>query len=154
MYNSIQATECCKAKLQIGAIPNPSACWRQFTRMKLQAERPQGQNAITAYGPGFVTINGQTHHSSLIVGHDRLVPDWPVKSIEDLTAKHLAGLDRDCDVILLGTGVKQRFPQREILLAMLRKRIGVEVMDSAAACRTYNILLAEGRAVVAALIIE
>ena len=122
--------------------------------MKLQTERPQGQNAITAYGPGFVTINAQIYRHSLIVGHDRLLLDWPVAKLDDLTSEHLAGLDHNCDVILLGTGAKQRFPQRAILQPLLAKRIGVEVMDTAAACRTYNVLLAEGRAVVAALIIE
>lgn len=122
--------------------------------MKLQAERPQGHNAITAYGPGFVTINGQTYQRSLIVGHDRLQPDWPVTKLEDLAAEHLSRLDQGCDVILLGTGSRQRFPDRAILRPFLAKRIGVDIMDTAAACRTYNILLAEGRAVVAALIIE
>ena len=122
--------------------------------MKLQAERPQGQNAITAYGPGFVTINAQTYRHSLIVGHDRLLPDWPITDIADLTSEHLVNLNQNCDVILLGTGAKQRFPQRPVLQPLQAKRIGVEVMDTAAACRTYNVLLAEGRAVVAALIIE
>ena len=122
--------------------------------MKLQAERPQGNNAITAYGAGFVTINGQRHEHSLIVGHDRLQQNWPVKSIDDLSSEHLTGLDQGCDVVLMGTGARQKFPQRSILRPLLDKRIGVEIMDTAAACRTYNILLAEGRAVVAALIIE
>jgi uncharacterized protein len=122
--------------------------------MKLQTEQPQGLNAITAYGPGFVTINGQTHHNSLIVGHDRLILDWPVATLDSLTSEHFDGLNKGCDVILLGTGTKQRFPQRSILRPLIEKRIGVEVMDTAAACRTYNVLIAEGRAVVAALIIE
>ncbi len=122
--------------------------------MKLQAERPQGQNAITAYGPGFVTINAQTYKHSLIVGHDRPPADWPPDSIETLCSEHLSGLERSCDVVLLGTGARQRFPLRPLLRPLLEKRIGVEVMDTAAACRTYNVLLAEGRAVVAALIIE
>ena len=122
--------------------------------MKLQAERPQGSNAITAYGTGFVTINGQTFRNSVIVGHDRLHVDWPVTNIESLTSENFLGLDKGCDVILLGTGSKQRFPDRAILRPMTAKRIGVEVMDTAAACRTYNVLLAEGRAVIAALIIE
>lgn len=122
--------------------------------MKLQAQKPQGQNAISSYGPGFVTINGHTYRHSLVVGHDRLIADWPVAKAEDLSSEHLVGLDRGCDVILLGTGARQCFPQRAVLKPMLAKRIGVEVMDTAAACRTYNILLAEGRAVVAALIVE
>jgi len=121
--------------------------------MKLNAEHPQGLNAITAYGPGFVVINGQMHERSLIVGHDHLPTDWPVARLDDLTSEHLAGLEQNCDVILLGTGARQRFPAPSILRPLLEKRIGVEVMDTEAACRTYNILLSEGRAVVAALII-
>jgi uncharacterized protein len=122
--------------------------------MKLNAERPQGHNTITAYGPGFVTINGQSYSHSLVVGHDRAPTAWPVASIDLLRSEHLAGLEQNCDVILLGTGTRQRFPDRTILHPMLKKLIGIEVMDTAAACRTYNVLLAEGRAVVAALIVE
>ncbi|MFY9327571.1 MAG: Mth938-like domain-containing protein [Georgfuchsia sp.] len=122
--------------------------------MKLQAERPQGQNAITAYGPGSVTINEQIYLCSLIVSHDRLLPDWPVAKLEDLTSEHLLEIYQGYDVILLGTGSRQRFPHRSILHPLFEKRIGIEVMDTAAACRTYNLLLTEGRAVVAALIIE
>lgn len=123
-------------------------------RMKLDAERPQGHNAITAYGAGFVTINGLDYRRSLTVGHDRLPAEWPVSRIEDLSREHLAGFEQGCDVVLLGTGLRQRFPERSLLRPLLEKRIGVEIMDTAAACRTYNVLLAEGRAVVAALIIE
>ncbi len=122
--------------------------------MKIQAERPQGQNVVTAYGPGFVTINAQTHHDSLIIGHDRVLLHWPVKSVSELNVTDLSGLEKNCDVILLGTGLRQVFPPRAILTSLMRDRIGIEVMDTAAACRTYNILLAEGRAVIAALIIE
>ena len=126
----------------------------QPTRMKLQAERPLGQYAITAYGLGFVTIGAATYRRSLVVGHDRLDTDWPVCRIEQLTSDHLIALAGAGDVILLGTGVKQKFPQPSVMRPLFVKRIGVEVMDTAAACRTYNVLLAEGRAVVAALIIE
>lgn len=122
--------------------------------MKLQAERPLGQYAITAYGQGFVTVNAQTYHNSLIVGHDRLQAEWQVQSIDELNSDHLLALVGTGDVILLGTGTRQKFPQRSILRPLLVKRIGVEIMDTSAACRTYNVLLAEGRAVVAALIVE
>lgn len=122
--------------------------------MKLQAERPQGRNAITSYGAGVVTINSESHHASLVVAHDRAPVAWPVRSIDDLKSEHLQGLDTNADVVLLGTGTRQRFPPPSVLRPLIDKRIGVEVMDTAAACRTYNVLLAEGRAVVAALIIE
>lgn len=122
--------------------------------MKLQAERPQGEYAITAYGSGFVSVNGTRYGASLIVGHNRLILNWPLSHLDELVPEHLAGLDEGCDVLLLGTGIQQRFPPRGVLRALTDKRIGVDVMDTAAACRTYNVLLAEGRAVVAALIVE
>lgn len=122
--------------------------------MKLQAERPQGRNAITSYGPGVVTINGEAHHASLLVAHDRAPIAWPVPTIDELKSEHLHGLETNADVVLLGTGARQRFPSPDVLRPLIDKRIGVEVMDTAAACRTYNVLLAEGRAVAAALIIE
>ena len=123
-------------------------------QMKIQAERAQGHNAVSAYGAGFVTINGETYRRSLVVGHDRLEPGSRWADVAALHSGDLLALARNCDVILLGTGRQQRFPPRSVLLPLLKQRLGVEVMDTAAACRTYNVLLAEGRAVVAALIIE
>lgn len=122
--------------------------------MKFQVESPQGHHAITSYGPGYVIVSGQIYHGSLVVGHDRLEATWPVTSIDMLAPEHLEGFSRNCDVLLLGTGKRQRFPDRRLLKPLLEKHVGVEVMDTSAACRTYNLLLAEGRAVVAALIVE
>ena len=123
--------------------------------MKLHADTYSGQNTVTAYGSGFVAINGRRYERSLVVTPDSLDPEWPASTLDELRAEHLAPLAASgCDVVLLGTGARQRFPSPAILRPMIEARIGVEVMDTAAACRTYNVLMAEGRKVVAVLIVE
>jgi uncharacterized protein len=123
--------------------------------MKLHADSHAGQNAVTAYGPGFVAVNGKRYEHSLIVAPDHLNLAWPPTSVGELCANHLIDLAAaQCDVVLLGTGARQRFPASAVLKPMIDARIGIEVMDTAAACRTYNVLMAEGRKVVAALIVE
>lgn len=122
--------------------------------MKLHLARIDGQNAFTGYGKGYVLVNGSRHERSLIVLARRLVEDWGVARIEDLADADmgmLAGLE--VEVLLLGTGQSLRFPPPRLLQPLAAARIGVEVMDTPAACRTYNILLAEGRNVAAALML-
>ena len=128
---------------------------RRFLFMKLHADIHSGQNTVTAYGSGFVAINGRRYERSLIVTPDSLDPEWPPTRLDDLKAEHLTALAASiCDVVLLGTGARQRFPSPATLKPMIDAGIGVEVMDTAAACRTYNVLMAEGRKVVALLIVE
>ena len=123
--------------------------------MKLHADIHSGQNTVTARGPGFVAINGRRYEHSLVVTPDSLDPELPAATLGELRAEHLVPLAASgCDVMLLGTGARQRFPSPAILRPMIDARIGVEVMDTAAACRTYNLLMAEGRKVVAVLIVE
>ena len=123
--------------------------------MKLHPDTPSGQNTITACGTGFIAVNGRRHQHSLVVAPDRLDPQWPVSALDQLHAGDLADLaGGECDVLLLGTGARQHFPAPEVMRALFQARIGVEVMDTPAACRTYNILMAEGRRVVAALILD
>lgn len=122
--------------------------------MKLHLARIDGQNAFTGYGAGYVLVNGNRHERSLIVLAGRLVENWGVARIEDLADADvgvLAGLG--VEILLLGTGQSLRFPPPRLLQPLAVARIGVEVMDTPAACRTYNILLAEGRNVAAALIL-
>jgi len=89
---------------------------------------------------------------SLILTGQQLITDWEPNRLDELTAAHLdAVLNLEPELILLGTGARQQFPAMDIMLPLHRARIGVEVMDTAAACRTFNILVAEGRHVVAAL---
>ncbi len=122
--------------------------------MKLHLDPATAKNAITGYGEGYVMVNGQRFERSLVVLPDRILLDWPPNRFDDLAPEHLAalvGLDRE--IILLGTGARLRFPRPEIMQSLTRSGVGVEVMDVQAACRTYNILLAEDRRVAAALLI-
>ena len=120
--------------------------------MKLHASAPGGVNTISAYGEDYVVVNGQRRDSSVIVLRDRVV-DWPAASFERLTAENFGFLqDLEVDIVLLGTGPRQRFPHPRLTAALMRAGIGVEVMDTQAACRTYNILVAEERRVAAALL--
>ena len=115
---------------------------------------PEGRNAFTAYGPGYVEVNGKRYTSSLVVSGDRLIADWPADSVGALKADHLAAIVQlSPEIVLVGTGAAFTFPEPGVLAPLHAARIGVEVMDTSAACRTYNILLGEGRNVVAALIV-
>lgn len=110
---------------------------------------------MTAYGPGQVSIDGRPYARSLLLLPDRIDTGWGPDAFAALSAEHLAALlSLSCDVILLGTGMRQRFPARALLRPLLEAGRGIEVMDTPAACRTYNILVAEGRHPAAALIVE
>ena len=122
--------------------------------MKLHLATSAGQNAITAYGEGYVTINQTRHEKSLVVTPNRLYTGWNASGFDTLTPEQIAELvPLDSEIVLLGTGDKLRFPRPEILRPLMEARIGFEVMDVRAACRTYNILMAEGRKVAAALLL-
>ena len=122
--------------------------------MKFQLSRAEGSNRITSVGEGFVTVNGVRYDGSLIVMSDRIVPDWPVASFAALAPEHLTALlDTKPEVVLLGTGQRLRFPPAPVLRPLIESGVGYEIMDTGAACRTYGILVAEGRRVVAALIV-
>lgn len=121
--------------------------------MKLHAQNSAGRNMITAHGPDHVTVNGTAVRTSLVVTADALIAPWRPASFDDLQPadlEALAGLG--CEVLLLGTGSRQRFPQPAILRPLIERGIGVEVMNNGAACRTFNILVAEGRTVAAAIL--
>ena len=122
--------------------------------MKLHADTPTALNTVTAYGPGFIEINKIRHTSAVLLTPER-VELWTVESFEALAETDFEHL-RDCqpEVALLGTGSRQRFPHPRLYRAMSNARIGLEVMTTPAACRTYNILMAEGRKVAAALLPE
>jgi uncharacterized protein len=123
--------------------------------MKLHTPVTAGLLAITAYDAGHVAVNGRPLKRSFLLTPHRLIEDWPPLSFDSLTADDLAAVaELACPIVLLGTGSRQRFPAPSLLRDLAARRIGVEVMDSHAACRTYNILMAEGREVAAAVIIE
>jgi uncharacterized protein len=123
--------------------------------MKLISTVEAGTHAVTAYGAGYVAVNGRRLEQSFILTSTQLFEEWKVRSIDDIGK---LGLDElatlNCDIVILGTGTAQHFPAPKLLQPLLARRIGVEVMDNFAACRTYNILLAEGRAVALAVIME
>lgn len=122
--------------------------------MKIEREQAQGRNLFTGYGEGYVEVNRARHTTSLVVTGERLVTDWPLARVDDLAADHLAAIvELAPEIVLLGTGRTFTFPDPARLAPLYKAGIGVEVMDTAAACRTYNILLGEGRNVLAALVV-
>ena len=122
--------------------------------MKLHQARAEGRNLFTGYGPGYVSINGTPRHASTVVLGDRIL-DWEVDAFAGLTEAvfgRLAALP--VEIVLLGTGASLRFPHPRLTQPLRDAGIGLEVMDTSAACRTYNILLGEDRRVAAAVLIE
>ena len=122
--------------------------------MKLHQAVAGSANVFTAYGERYVAVNGARRETSAIVLADRVL-DWPVERFDALRAEDFAVFATlGIDILLLGTGAKQRFPHPRLTAALAKAGIGVEVMDLQAACRTYNILVAEERKVAAALLFE
>ena len=122
--------------------------------MKLHSSLPSGVNTITGYGEGYVTVNSERRTSSVVVLPDR-VETWSASRFDALTAEDFRFLkDLGAEIVLLGTGARQRFPHPRLTAELAKAGIGLEVMDLQAACRTYNILVAEERKVAAALLIE
>lgn len=119
--------------------------------MKLHAENTN-LNAVTGYGNGWIEVNGERHEHALVLMPEGPVQRWDVAEFASLATEHFEGLlALRPELVLFGSGERQRFPHPRLTAALARERIGVEVMDTLAACRTYNILAAEGRRVVAAL---
>ncbi|MCC6209827.1 MAG: hypothetical protein IT513_02170 [Burkholderiales bacterium] len=124
--------------------------------MKLHAAAPSALNRFSGYGEDFVMINGRRHAASeanaLIVMPERILP-WSAAAFDALTeADFEVFLGLGLEVLLLGTGARQRFPHPRLTRALAERRVGLETMDLRAACRTYNILMAEERRVAAALL--
>ncbi|GAD24296.1 Mth938-like domain-containing protein [Acidovorax sp. MR-S7] len=122
--------------------------------MKFQPDRSDVQT-ITAYGPGWIGIDADKVTASVVVGSHGQRIDWHCDRFEDLTPAHFAQLaELDAEVVIFGSGARNRFPPAAWLQPLMARRIGLETMDTQAACRTYNILAGEGRNVVAALLLE
>ncbi len=121
--------------------------------MKIHLESAVGQNLIRAYAPGRITINEQVYTRSLIVTPQQIIVDWPPVTFADLLAGHFEALAAlQPEVIVLGTGRRLQFPAPRLIRSLVEAKIGLEVMDTGAACRTYNILMSDGRRVAAALL--
>lgn len=122
--------------------------------MKLQPDRMDAP-VISGYGKGWVAVMGERINSSLVLGSRGERQAWPCQSFEGLDAQHFDMLAAMApELVLFGSGEKIRFPKPAWLQALVHKRIGLETMDTPAACRTYNILAGEGRHVVVALLLE
>ena len=133
-----------------GAACNPSCP----SAMKLHSTETKQYQTVTAYDEDGVELNAIRFTNSLLVLPESEPVPWPVERFEALTTEHFAQIDATApDVVILGTGERQRFVHPRLTTALTARRIGVECMDNQAACRTYNILMAEGRKVALALII-
>jgi uncharacterized protein len=121
--------------------------------LKLHLANISGVNLFTGYGEGYVMVNKQRYEQNLVVLRDRLLTSWPPAGFDDLAAEHFVLIaELEPEIVLLGTGNRLRFPRPELTRALVEARIGLEVMDFQAACRTYNFLAAEERKVAAALL--
>ena len=122
--------------------------------MKLQLAGPSARNTISGYGNGYVAVNGVRHETNLILLPDRILP-WSAQDFTSLAAADFEELARlELEVVLLGTGATLRFPPPHVTRPLVEAKIGLEVMDVQAACRTYNILESEERRVAAALLLR
>jgi uncharacterized protein len=123
--------------------------------MKLQADRLEGLNAIARHGPDGVIVNGAEYRTNVVVPWRGDVREWAAGGFAGLSEADFDALAAlGPEVVIFGSGPRIRFPKPALTRALTARRIGVETMDTAAACRTYNVLLAEGRSVVAALVFE
>jgi uncharacterized protein len=122
--------------------------------MKLHLATAGGQNHFTGYGPGYVAINNVRHQTPIVVTGDSIT-GWAIGGFEELGEVHIEPLlALKPEILILGTGATLRFPRPELSRLATAAGVGFEVMDSKAACRTYNILIAEGRKVLAAILVD
>jgi uncharacterized protein len=123
--------------------------------VKIQPDRLDGVNAINRYETGHVWVNAQVHVTSVLVPWRGDVQTWPVGQLGELGAGHFEQvLGLKPELVIFGSGERLRFVSPAFMRPLIERGIGVETMDTAAACRTYNVLAAEGRSVVAALLLE
>lgn len=123
--------------------------------MKIQPDRLEGVNAIHRHETGRVWVNAQPHEGSVLVPWQGQVRVWPVTQLQQLAPTHFEQvLELSPELVVFGSGAHLRFVSPALWRSLANRGIGMETMDTAAACRTYNVLASEGRRVVAALLIE
>ena len=121
--------------------------------MKFTQQRPEGINLIRRYGADFISLGGDEIRESCIVTAGTLAP-WTPRSVEELTAEHLLLLfEQRPEVVVLSTGARQVFPRAALRAEFATRKIGLEVMEIGAACRTYNVLVGEERRALAAILL-
>ncbi|MDF3055304.1 MAG: hypothetical protein K0Q74_1211 [Gammaproteobacteria bacterium] len=122
--------------------------------MQLSEDQTPGSYLVKQYVPGEIRINDQCYIQSIIISPHEIFP-WDIDTYESIENNSLkAILNLNPDIVILGTGATQHFLNPKITAVLLERKIGVEVMDTHAACRTYNLLASEGRNVVAGLVIR
>jgi uncharacterized protein len=122
--------------------------------MKVSLDTGTASHLIKAYGAGSIQINETVYERDLIVMPESIEPEWASAPVDELTPAHFAAVhDYAPEILLLGTGRAQRFPPARLMAELGRQGMGLEVMDTAAACRTYNVLMSEDRRVAAALML-
>jgi uncharacterized protein len=123
--------------------------------LKIQPDRLDGVNAINRHETARVWVNAQPHEGSVLVPWRGPVQGWPVQALQQLSRLHFEQvLALAPELVIFGSGTRLRFVSPALSSVLMQRGIGMETMDTAAACRTYNVLAAEGRSVVAALLIE
>ncbi len=121
--------------------------------MKFSIEDGDSNFIIRAYEQGRIVVNNESFTRSFVVTQQTLIRDWSPQTFDDIQPEHVHQLtESKPEIVLLGTGSQIQFPELALQAIIMEQGIGLEVMDTAAACRTYNILSAEGRNVTAALI--
>jgi len=121
--------------------------------MRFDLDMGEDGNPIRGFEPGQIKVNHKIYSENLIIS-PRLIQSWPINSIKTLKEADLSPItDLNPDVVLIGTGHKLVFPEQKYFKSFYEKNIGFEIMDTSAACRTYNVIMAEGRHVVAAVIV-
>ncbi len=122
--------------------------------MKLHADSAH-ISSVQAQGPGWISVGGQTYTHSLILTASGQPAPWPCARLEDLTPRHFEQLlDFQPELVIFGSGQRLRFVHPSLHAALIHQRVGMETMDTMAACRTFNVLAQEGRRVVAAVLLE
>ena len=122
--------------------------------MKFTADSAQG-NVIRSYQPGELRVGDHTIRDHIIISQDRIIHGWSPAPLSQLSVADFApALELSPDIILLGTGRTQQFPSISVLTELMQGGTAIEVMETSAACRTFNVLIGERRSVVAALLIE
>lgn len=122
--------------------------------MQLHLERPDFAYLLRGADGTHALVNERSLGSSFVIAPDVLIEDWPVREVATMTQANLdVLLERQPELVVLGTGGAQAFPPPEVMGACLSRGIGLEAMTNAAAARTFNVLAAEGRRVVAGFVI-
>jgi len=120
--------------------------------MDLSFQAPGEHHYVHSINEQGICIAGQSYSQSLLLTADQLITDWPPQSFSELNTEFLQAIFQlQPDLVLLGTGSRQHFPSASIMMEFYQRGIGIEAMSSPAACRTFNVLVAESRRVVAAL---